>query len=45
VKYLDDFYLERQNDQCSFEKEQERLSNMKTLLKHVLENTQIFDTR
>ncbi len=45
IKYFHEFFLEQQKDDCHFEQEQQRLLNMKLLLKHVLENTQVFDTR
>jgi hypothetical protein len=45
IKYFHEFFLEQQKDDCHFEQEQQRLLNMKLLLKRVLENTQLFDTR
>ena len=41
MKYLH----EQKRDDRLFEHEEERLTNMKILLKRVLENTQVFDTR
>jgi hypothetical protein len=38
-------FLEQEKDNDRFEQEQERLLNMRNLLKRVLENTQVFDTR
>ncbi|CAF4334010.1 unnamed protein product, partial [Adineta steineri] len=45
VKYLDDCFIEQQGNDSRFEQEQERLLNMKNLLKRLLENIQVFDTR
>ncbi|CAF0919538.1 unnamed protein product [Adineta steineri] len=45
VKYLDDCFIEQQGNDFRFEQEQERLLNMKNLLKRLLENIQVFDTR
>ncbi|CAF0785720.1 unnamed protein product [Rotaria sordida] len=45
VKYLHEVLLEQINHDCLFNQEQERLLNMKILLKRVLENIQVFDTR
>ncbi len=39
------YFLEQEKDNDRFEQEQERLLNMRNLLKRVLENTQVFDTR
>ncbi|CAF3363837.1 unnamed protein product [Rotaria sp. Silwood1] len=45
VKYLYKVLIEQTNHDCLFNQEQERLLNMKTSLKRVLENIQVFDTR
>ncbi len=39
------YFLEQEKDNDRFEQEQERLLNMRNLLKRLLENTQVFDTR
>lgn len=43
VKSLRKYFMEQQNEDCYFE--QERLTTMKSLLKRVLDNVQVFDTR
>ncbi|CAF3979575.1 unnamed protein product [Rotaria sp. Silwood2] len=45
VKYLHTVLIEQTNYDCLFNQEQEHLLNMKTLLKRVLENIQVFDIR
>lgn len=45
VKYLRNTVFEQENHDTGFNQEQNRLENMNILLKRVLDNTQVFDTR
>ncbi|CAF3341157.1 unnamed protein product [Rotaria socialis] len=45
VKCLHRVLLEQENYDCVVNQEHDRLENMKILLKRVLDNTQVFDTR